>query len=75
MQTVTRQLRAGFVAAEEIVPAREEARFRPVAASGGISIHERNQIRKRSNMISLHGNKEVIRLISCGQSLSSVLGS
>ena len=73
--TVVKQLRAGALAAEELVPNSVETRFRPVAASRGVSIHERNQIRKKSNMISYRGNKEIIRLISCGQSLNSVLCS
>ncbi|MCY4226328.1 MAG: hypothetical protein OXF20_01275 [Gammaproteobacteria bacterium] len=73
--TVVKQLKAGSLAAEEIVPARCEARFRPVAASGGISKHEIKQFRKKSNMISYRGKREIARLISCGQPLNSMLRS
>ncbi len=70
---VVRQLRVGSSAAVGILPDRKEIRFRPVAASGGVSKHEINQFKKKANMISYRGKRERVRLISCGQPLNSVI--
>lgn len=70
---VVRQLRAGASAAEQFVPRDEAFRFRPIAASGSTPKHERTKLKDKSNMISLHGNREFVRLMSCGDRLVTAL--
>ena len=70
---VVRQLRAGASAAEKLVPRDEAFRFRPIAASGSTPKHERARLRDKSNMIALHGNREPVRLMSCGAKLVTAL--
>ena len=72
---VVRQLRAGASVAEKLVPEGEPVRFRPVAASGSVSKHDRNKLRDKKNMIRFHGHKEAVRLMSCGGPLIKALGS
>lgn len=71
---VTKQLQAGANAAESFVANDEAVRFRPVAASGRVSKHERTKLKENRNMIRFHGRREPIRLISCGSQLIQILG-
>ncbi|MCE2519758.1 MAG: hypothetical protein J4G15_08020 [Alphaproteobacteria bacterium] len=72
---VVRQLQAGASAAEKLVSEDEATRFRPVAASGSVSKHERIRLKNRRNMIRFHGHMQPVRLMSCGGSLVKALGS
>ncbi len=72
---VVRQLQAGAIVAEKIVPAGEAFKFRPLAASGSTPKHERTKLREKSKMIALHGIKEPVRLMSCGAPLVQALRS
>lgn len=72
---VFKQLQAGARAAEQLVGLDEAVKFRPVAASGRVSKHERTMLKKRQCMVSFHGRREPIRLISCGDPLSRALGT
>ena len=72
---VVRQLRAGASAAEKLVPEGEPVKFRPVAASGSASKHERKRLKDKGNMIRFHGHVEPVRLMSCGAPLVRALGS
>ena len=72
---VVRQLRAGAIAAEKLVPADEAFNFRPIAASGSTPKHERTKLRDKSKMVALHGIKEPVRLMSCGAPLVQALRS
>ncbi len=71
---VVRQLKAGAKAAEKLVPKSVSVKFRPVAASGGRSMHERRNLRKKRSMIRFHGHSEHVRLMSCGDRLVRALG-
>lgn len=71
---VVRQLQAGARAAQELVPADEPVRFRPVAASGSASKYERNRLRNKVSKIRFHGQAEPVRLMSCGAPLFQTLG-
>ena len=70
---VIRQLRAGAKAAEKIVPKVEPIEFRPVAATGSMSIHERNILRAVRSKIRFRGQKEYVRRIECGDQLITAL--
>ena len=70
---VVRQLRGGAATAERLVPAAAPIAFRPVAACGNAPKAERNRLRSKHNRIQLHGRKEAVRLISCGESLVKAL--
>lgn len=72
---VVRQLQAGASAAEKLVPKDEPIKFRPVAASGSASKHERNRLRNQKSRIRFHGHAEPIRLMSCCAPLVQALGS
>ena len=72
---VVRQLQAGASAAEKLVPRGEPVKFRPVAASGNASKHERKRLRNKGSMIRFHGHTEPVRLMSCGAPLVQALGS
>ena len=68
---IIRQLRAGAVAAEEIVPEDEPVNFRPVAVfGGGIRMAERNELKKKNAKIRFHRHLEVVKLIQCGAQLT-----
>lgn len=73
LNKAVRQLRAGASAAESLIPQDEEFRFRPVAATGSVRKDQRRQLKNNSNMIELHGKKEPIRLMACGERLVMVL--
>ncbi len=70
---VVRQLQAGASAAENLVPPGAAPSFRPIAVSGSASKHERAKLKNRSNMIVLRGNREAVRLMSCGAPLVQAL--
>ena len=70
---VVRQLRAGAIAAEKLIPPGESFTFRPIAAAGSTPKHERMKLRDKSKLVALHGNKEPVRLMSCGAKLVQAL--
>ena len=72
---VVRQLRAGALAAEQLVPSGEQVRFRPVAVAGSAPKAERNKLRGNGGRIRFHGCAEAVRLMSCGSPLAGMLGS
>jgi len=69
-----RQLQAGAVAVERLVPADRKIRFRPVAVSGRINKHGKAELKKPENRIAFRGHQEAIRRMSCGDSLKNILG-
>ena len=69
---VVRQLQAGAAAAEKLVPAGLQVRFRPIAAAGSMPKAERNKL-KRKGGIRFHGREEAVRLMSCGAPLATAL--
>ena len=72
---VAKQLQAGASAAEKFIAQDEAVRFRPIAASGRVSKHERTRLKRRGNMVKFHGSSEPIRLIQCGNPLVQALGA
>ncbi len=73
---IIRQLRAGAVAAEEIVPEDEPVNFRPVAVSGGGTRKaEWKKLKDETAKIRFHGRPETVRFIGCGEQLTRVLCS
>jgi len=72
---VAKQLQAGANAAEKLIAQDEAVRFRPIAASGRVSKHERTRLKSRANMVRFHGSSEPIRLIQCGDPLLQALGA
>ena len=71
---VVRQLRAGAEAAESLVPGGLQPAFRPVAACGSIRKLERAALREKRNRIAFRGRMEAVRLMTCGDRLTKVLG-
>ncbi len=57
------QLQAGASAAEKLVGEDESVKFRPVAASGRVSKHDRNRLKNKR--IRFHRHLEPVRLMSC----------
>ena len=74
-EQVVRQLQAGASAAEKFVSQEQKIAFRPIAASGSTAKHERAKLRQKANAITFHGNKELVRLMSCGARLAQALRS
>ena len=72
-EKVYRQLKAGAVLAEKIVPRRAKIRFRPTAAYGSIRIADRNKLKTARYSIKYRGVHETIRLLKCGTPLISIL--
>lgn len=70
---VHRQLSAGAVVAEKMVPHCANIKFRPTAAFGSIHIAERNKLKQRNFTVKYRGAYEPIRLLKCGASLSGAL--
>lgn len=70
---VVRQLRADASAAAKVVPRSAKCRFRPIAVPSSAPKHERHTLKNKSNMIALHGRKEPVRLMSCGDRLVTAL--
>ena len=68
-----RQLRAGALAAERLVPSGEQVRFRPVAVTGSTPKAERNRLKNRDCRIRFRGSAEAVRLMSCGAPLAGAL--
>ena len=69
---VVRQLQAGAVAAERLVPIREQTAFCPIAAYGGKA--HRNEIATlRNSSIRFRSKKVGIVLVKCGSSLANAL--
>lgn len=65
--TIVAQLQAGAEAAEQLVPVRPPARFRPVAVFGGaLRKAERNALKERRNRVRFHAAAETVRLMRCG---------
>lgn len=68
-----RQLKAGAVLADEIVPRGAEIKFRPTAAFGYIHKAERRKLKRSQFSIRYRGTYETIRLLKCGSYLRNVL--
>ncbi len=69
-----RQLRAGAVAAEQLVLRNARARFRPVAVyGGGLHKAERLKLQRNHNRVSFHGVRQPVRLLECGMRLANWL--
>ncbi len=69
-----RQLQAGAIIADQLVPPEEPVKLHPVAVSGGMHKAERNTLRSKGR-VRFRGRTELIRLMSCGDSLVKVLRS
>ncbi len=72
---VIKQLRAGAVFVEKVVPNNETIKFVPIVVSSGIHKIERRKLKEKSNAIKLHGQKRYIRQIQCGSKLMTALKS
>ena len=68
---VVRQLQAGASAAEKLVPAAVQIRFRPVAV-GSVPKAERNRLRRKGRIL-FRGRMEAVRWMSCGAPLAKTL--
>lgn len=64
------QLQAGASAAEKLLPAELQVKFRPVVAVGSVPKAERNRL-KRKGGVRFHGRNEAVRLMSCGAALAT----
>ena len=70
-----RQLQAGALAAERLVPSGEQVRFRPIAVAGSTPKAERSRLKGKNGRIRFHDCAESVRLMSCGAPLARMLGS
>ena len=68
---VVRQLRAGALAAEKLLPDAVQVRFRPVAV-GKVPKAERKRLRSKDR-IRFHGRIEAVRWMPCGALLATTL--
>lgn len=71
---IVRQLQAGARASEKIIRRKNVGNFRPIAAvRGPVSRAQLFDLKRQSNQITLHRQQETVRVIGCGDALSSAL--
>ena len=70
---VIEQLEAGAKAAEELAPRGVAVTFRPVLVSKSLRTQKRKELREKA--VKFRGQRERVRRLACGDSLTEVIGS